>query len=240
MQSLPLPEPVGDGVVDLILGSAALDLMEAREPVCFGPPGGPVAKNTSLGWIVGGRTRPDQGFGAESQNEARCNFSMGGKAAFAELQSQHETEIALLKESYREKEDELKRNMKLIWGIGECCRSKLRNFTSPAVETEQDGQARDRFEKSLRTCSDGRPEVGLMWRDKGRPANNGALALRVFLSMEKQMKNRPGLWEEFEKNVNEWLTKGYAGMLDLSLKNEGFFIPTLWWSERTKPPRNID
>ena len=42
--------------MDLILGSSALDLMEAVKPAVFGPPGGPVAKFTRLGWIVGGRT----------------------------------------------------------------------------------------------------------------------------------------------------------------------------------------
>ena len=44
LQDLPLPKPVGDGVVDLVLGSSAMDLMEAVKPVIFGPPGGPVAK----------------------------------------------------------------------------------------------------------------------------------------------------------------------------------------------------
>ena len=226
LKSLPLPEPVGDGVVDLILGSAALDLMEAREPVRFGPPGGPVAKRTSLGWIVGGKTRPNAGSEAENQVEARCNFSMGGRSAFQNLQIKHESETAILRETYRKREDELKHSMKLLWGTKECCREKVRNHVSPAVEDKDDSKARDRFEASLRLDSQGRPEVGLMWRDKSRPANNGSLALRVFLSMERQMKARPGLWEEFAKNVSEWLEKGYAEMLDFHLRNEGFFIPT--------------
>ena len=38
LRNIPLPRPVGNGEVDLILGSSALDLMEAVRPAVFGPP----------------------------------------------------------------------------------------------------------------------------------------------------------------------------------------------------------
>ena len=58
LRRLDIPAPAGDGIVDLILGSSGLDLMEAVRPVQFGPAGGPVAKYTQLGWVVGGKTCP--------------------------------------------------------------------------------------------------------------------------------------------------------------------------------------
>ena len=227
LKDLPLPEPVGDCVVDLILGSAALDLMEAKEPVRFGPPGGPVAKKTALGWIVGGRTQPTQsGSDADVLAEGRVNFSMRGRSDFETLKIQHDFETAQLNEYYRNKEDQLKHDLKLLWGTKECCRENLRNHISPPVENANDSKARDRFEQSLRLDEFGRPEVSLMWRDKSRPANNQALAFKIFLSMEKRMRNRPGLWEEFEKSVLDWVEKDYARLLDFSCRFEGFFIPT--------------
>ena len=225
LQDLPLPQPIGDGVVDLILGSAALDLMEARNPVRFGPPGGPVAKFTSLGWIVGGRTQRKASPEAPT-GEGRINFSLGGRNAFNELQLEHDYEKAELKEQYRCKENELKRSLNLLWGTKECCRKDIRNHSSPAIETPDDTLARKKFEQSITANPSGRLEVGLIWRDKTRPSNNAALALKIFFGMERQMKNRPGLWEEFSKNVNEWVEAGYARLLDFHRKGEGFFIPT--------------
>ena len=48
LKDLPIVSPVGDSVVDLVLGSSSLDLMEALEGARFGPPGGPVAKRTKV------------------------------------------------------------------------------------------------------------------------------------------------------------------------------------------------
>ena len=70
LKELPLPAPEGDGVVDLILGTTALDLIEAVQPSIFGPAGGPVAKMTQLGWVVGGKMHPDA---AGKDSEGRLN-----------------------------------------------------------------------------------------------------------------------------------------------------------------------
>ena len=227
LKDLPLPKPVGDGIVDLILGSAALDLMEARKPALFGPSGGPVAKFTSLGWIVGGRTVNRGNLDPDPDpTESRLNFSLAVPKTFADLKLEHECKMAHLQEQYRKKENEIKLNMSMLWGSRECCRNGLRNSFSPARETAEETRARELFEHSYKIDANGRPEVGLMWKNKLRPRNNSELALRLFLSMERQMRNRPGLWEEFVNNVKEWVDNGYARLLSIQRKNEGFFIPT--------------
>ena len=228
LKTLPLPKPVGDGVVDLILGSSALDLMEAVRPAIFGPPGGPVAKLTPLGWIVGGRTsesKVDDTF--DEEEVGRLNFSLGEPASLRQLKESHQLEITLLKNSFHDKEALLKTSLQRLWGSGNsCCRSSLRNSTSPAVDSKEDHLARERFQQSFKVLSDRSLEVGLLWRDKKRPQNNWENAMRVFLSMEKRMRNTPGLWEEFEKNVQDWLEKKYARLLDINEKTNGYFIPT--------------
>ena len=50
--------------------------------------------------------------------------------------------------------------------------------------------------------------------------------LMFFLGMERRMKAHPKLWQEFEKNIAEWLEKGYASLLDFDKRASGFFIPT--------------
>ena len=228
LETLPLPKPVGDGVVDLILGSSALDLMEAVRPAVFGPPGGPVAKLTRLGWIVGGRTAESKGDEAlEEENVGRLNFSLGEPMSLRQMKSNHALELNMLRDQFQDREALLKNNLKKLWGSSNnCCRSSLRNSVSPAIDSTEDVLAREKFQRTFKVLSDRSLEVGLLWRDKTRPKNNWESALQVFLSMEKRMRNTPGLWEEFDKNIQDWLEKKYARLLDINEKAQGYFIPT--------------
>ena len=226
LSDLPIQAPVGDGLVDLVLGSSSLDLMEATEGAKFGPPGGPVAKNTKLGWIVGGRTNPKAG---NKKNVSRLNFSFGGKAAQHELNT-IETEFAVktdaIKEKYRLEQEQLRASLERIWGKNDCCRQNLQNTICPPVLTTTEKQATETFHKSKRTNEDGYAEVGLIWKGRKRPQSNGQRALGIFLNMERRMKSKEGLWEAFSENVKEWLAKGYARKIDLQDYLKGYFIPT--------------
>ena len=228
LETLPLPKPVGDGVVDLILGSSALDLMEAVRPAVFGPPGGPVAKLTPLGWIVGGRTAeltPNEGL--EDEDVGRLNFSLGEPMSLRQLKENHDLEINLLKEQYRNREALLRVDLKKLWGSSDSgYRPTLRNAISPALDNADDVLARERFQRTFNVQADRSLQVGLLWRDKKRPSNNWEAALRVFLNMEKRMRNTPGLWEEFDKNIQDWLEKKYARIVDIKEKISGYYIPT--------------
>ena len=223
LRKLPLPSPEGEGGVDLILGSSALDLMEAIQPVVFGPPGGPVAKLTKLGWVTGGRTTPVP---TPSASSGRLNFSQSMQSEIAEIRAEYEYKLVEVTEKARVEEEKLRQNLRLLWGRQNCCREKLRNATAPSVENAADSMARERFEKSRNTDKDGRPEVGLIWRGHSRPRNNFEQALRVYLGTEKRMKAHGALWDEFHKNVTDWVDKGYATMHTLESKREGFYIPT--------------
>ena len=223
LSDIPVEPPVGDGLVDLVLGSSSLDLMEAIEAAKFGPPGGPVAKKTRLGWIIGGRTSPK----AESKTSvSRLNFSFGGRAAQYEL-DEIRTEFAIkteeIREKYRSENDKLKEDLKRLWGRNDCCRQNLQNTICPPTQTKAEKLATDIFNKSKRTDENGYAEVGLLWKDRQRPLNNGKKALGIFLNMERRMKSKEGLWEAFSENVKEWLAKGYAREIGLSDYLNGLF-----------------
>ncbi len=58
LRQLPVPPPVPDQPVDILLGQDAAQLMSALEPdVCAVDNDGPVARRTPLGWSVGGSTQ---------------------------------------------------------------------------------------------------------------------------------------------------------------------------------------
>ena len=144
-----------------------------------------------------------------------------------ELVEHHKHMVDQLREKNRKEQDALKWQMQKLWGTNnECCRQKFRNSESPVVETAMDTLARQRFETSFRMNEQGSLEVGLLWKDRSRPRNNGHQALKIFLGMEGRMKRTPGLWDEFRKTVEDWVDKRYAQLLDLDLKQAGFFIPT--------------
>ena len=177
LRRLDIPAPTADSVVDFILGSSGLDLMEAIRPVHFGPAGGPVAKFTALGWVVGGKTCPssdsDSDESEDSDDEGRLNFSSGGIVEHGRSHRGYEAELDWIREEHRQREDRLKEDVKLLWGYGnKCCRKALRNADSPAVESAWDTQAREQLAASARSLPDGASEIGLLWKDHRRPRWN--------------------------------------------------------------------
>ena len=123
------------------------------------------------------------------------------------------------------KYDTLKRDLGKVWD-STGCNIALRNSKSPATETKEETHARESFEKSRKIDKEGFIEVGLLWKNKHRPKNNGRMALGIYLGMERRMKTHRGLWEAFDNNVKEWLEKGYARTVPFQDNHRGFFIPT--------------
>ena len=59
LKKLDIPQPVGGRPIEAILGCVNLPLFEAIRPPAIRNSGEPLAKWTPLGWMVGGRTRPE-------------------------------------------------------------------------------------------------------------------------------------------------------------------------------------
>ena len=83
LKHLPLPAPIPNRKVELIIGTDCLDAIEAITPVVFGEKGDPCAKLTKLGWIVGGRTAPRpaprsvRGWAARTSNKSQVQPEHG-------------------------------------------------------------------------------------------------------------------------------------------------------------------
>ena len=59
LRKLDIPPPVAERPMEVILGCVDLRMFEAIRPAAVKGAGDPVAKFTPLGWMVGGRTRPE-------------------------------------------------------------------------------------------------------------------------------------------------------------------------------------
>ena len=234
-KSLSPRAPVGDGKVHLILGTPGLDLIEAREPVTFTVPGGPVAKRTAIGWVFGGPTDPSlieaEGEGTNCfMMRTRMNYSqsLGAKAL---REREMEFKMQLDEERTRHKIIEQKQNKELErfweWEDKELEKS-LSNSYSPPVLTNEEIKAREHFYKTLKHEKEGDIcQAGLMWKGKARPKDNTKQALKQFLRAEKRMKSGDGgSWAHFSEKILEWLEKGYLIELHEKDTSKGFVIPT--------------
>ena len=59
LKGLDLLSPAKDQPIEMILGCESLQLFESIKPATFRGPTDPVARLTSLGWMIGGRTFPE-------------------------------------------------------------------------------------------------------------------------------------------------------------------------------------
>ena len=73
LRKLDIPPPVEGRPVEAIIGCVNLTLFEALRPAAHKGPGDPLAKWTPLGWMIGGRTRPE----VEPVEEGRSHTHTG-------------------------------------------------------------------------------------------------------------------------------------------------------------------
>ena len=70
LRKLDIPPPAPGIPIEAILGCVSMGLFEPLRPASVKGPGDPVARWTPLGWLVGGRTRPEVDSVEEGQNHA--------------------------------------------------------------------------------------------------------------------------------------------------------------------------
>ena len=79
LKKLDIPTPVQGRPVEVILGCDNLGLFEALRPVSMKGTGDPIAKWTPLGWMVGGRTRPEVESVDDGQNHVHSGTILVGE-----------------------------------------------------------------------------------------------------------------------------------------------------------------
>ena len=103
----------------------------------------------------------------------------------------------------------------------------LQNAYDKGVRKDSEIQAAKVYENTHSVLQNGSNTVGLLWKNSSRPRDNKKQALSQFFPSERRMKEDGGQkWEEFNKNVQEWLEKGYCIKLPPNDNSKGFVIPT--------------
>ena len=157
LKKLDIPAPVPSRPIEAILGCVDLRLFEPLKPPAMRGTGEPVAKLTPLGWMVGGRTRPEVEPVGDGENHAHTSTIMVGqgtqepeeqvrpqKDKMSELKKINEPSFAGVinfhqncEDECRQKYENLKENMRRVWDLeSEAEREKLANTYYPAVRSQ--------------------------------------------------------------------------------------------------------
>ena len=242
LKHLPLPAPLPNRKVELIIGTDCLDAIEAIAPVVFGEKGDPCAKLTRLGWIIGGRTSPRPAPGisragpetplpnprASPAAGARCGFVREGPRAALRADPKANPEAGNFCGFMREITPD---TLEADWEIEGPERSlELANSFSPKRLTALEAKAVTLFKKGL-SYQDKRYRVPLPWKDDSRPQDNYPEA-----KQEERMRRTPDLEKKFQEAIATWLKSDWAESLGETFPD--FLSLPLWWSVLTRPHPN--
>ena len=189
LRKLDIPPPASDKPIEAILGCVNLALFEALRPPAVKNMGDPMAKWTPLGWMVGGRTRPEvepveEGQAqthagtilmaggkqvSEVKNEQMQGSDLFGSSCLAESLEEIQTCGEECRQAYRA----LKDNMRRIWDLEtEEEMQKLANTYYPAVRSQKQLEAEAALLRQLVQLPNGQYQTGLMWSGDHRPQTN--------------------------------------------------------------------
>ena len=222
LRKLDIPSPVQGRPIEAILGCVNLALFEALRPPAIKGPGEPLAKWTPLGWMVGGRTRPE----ADPVEEGKTHTHAGtilvldgeevGRGA-ERVGVTKVTEVSCVagvvdekkcEEQCKQEFWELKENMKRIWDLEtEEEIRKLANTYYPGVRSQKQVEAEEQLLRKLIQLPSGQYQTGLMWSGDQRPISNKDKARKAFLNWEKKLEGDPKLREAFHFAINSWIEK---------------------------------
>ena len=243
LKKLDIPQPVGGRPIEAILGCVNLTLFEAIRPPAIRRPGEPLAKWTPLGWMVGGRTRPEVEPVEEGQAQTHTGtILMVGGAKVRTVKGNDVGENCLMDttslagnvkdkpgcdEECVQAYQELKNNMRRIWDLEtEEEMHKLANTYYPAVRSQKQLEAEAALLRQLEQLPNNQYQTGLMWSGDHRPTSNWEAARRAFLVWEKRMENDEKLREAFHLAVRSWVEKDFIQKAqgNISEKNEQYFL----------------
>ena len=212
LRRLPLPPPIANRQVEMILGTDCLDAIEAVAPVVVGKVGEPCAKLTPLGWVIGGRTRPLRKEGRVARDPDKLSGTEKGQYGSKWGTCYLSREVA---------PEEVERT----WQI-ESLQEEQRLANSYAVKrpTLLEKAAVEKFTKGFR-LEGGRYKVPLMWKNKERPAPNWEEAVKVYCKQERRMLQDPEVLKNFREAMAKWLRNDWADLIPKGDIN-GFYIPT--------------
>ena len=252
LRKLDIPPPASDRPIEAILGCVNLALFEALRPPAVKNMGDPMAKWTPLGWMVGGRTRPEVEPVEEGQTQTHVGtILMTGGKQVSEVQNEqkqgdHLIESSCLAESLKEIQTcgeecqqayrELKDNMRRIWDLEtEEEMQKLANTYYPAVRSKRQMEAEAALLRQLVQLPNGQYQTGLMWSGDHRPQTNWEEARMAFLSWGKRLEKDPTLKKAFHMAIETRREKDFIHKAErnISKEHEQYF-PNLFYGPQRR------
>ena len=228
LKNLDIPSPVEGEPITMILGCENLRMFEAIKPSTCRGPTDPVARLTSLGWMIGGRTFPEPS--TDVTGESRVVRGDVGIAAgrddqevsaFKNLNRKGETPRTLYSlcrlavphepiECAREYEC-LKQNLKRVWEIEDDDEvRKLINSHYPAVRTERQLKAEADVGANLKQLESGNYQTKLLWSTNRRPRNNYVEARKAFIYWERRLARDEMTRQAYHIAMTNWINNMFV------------------------------
>ena len=229
LKGLDIPSPVKDQPIEMILGCENLRLFEAIKPPTIRGATEPVARLTSLGWMIGGRTYPEPSPDVEGESrvvegdvgiasgDEGTNVSNAQKrpvnakinppslSSICRLAIEHDSA-----ECHTEYEN-LKKNLKRVWELEtEEDVGRLINSHYPAVKTYRQKRAEAMMLDHLRQLDNGQYETKLMWSSDRRPRNNYVAAKKAYLEWERRLAGDEETRNSFHTSMANWIDNQYV------------------------------
>ena len=204
-------------------------------------------KLTPLGWMVGGRTRPEVEPVGDGENHTQAGTIMvvqgsprmkkgvrSGKRDLDEVEMTDKNDLTGVvgfhkdcEEECRQKYKDLKDNMKRVWDLeSEAEIQKLANTYYPAVRSQKQLEAEAQILRKLVQLPSGQYQTDLMWTGHHRPASNWKEARIAYLNWENRLEKDLRLKEAFHLAVKTWKEKDFIYKTTTNMKesDEQYFL----------------
>ena len=201
MKNLQFTDPVGDHVVDLLLGAENGDFVCSTQADIVGNcPQDPLVRNTIIGLIPMGLTQPWKELVESRVNLAHayaCHGRTNAGDKLAKLESTLYWDLRRLFAVEHQVEENFLRNTK----------------DRKAISLEQARAAEQILASKVYDESHAQYQVGIPWKSAERPANNLWAALRLFKGYVSREGHGSERVRTMMATVSEWITNGYARVL---------------------------
>ncbi len=237
LKHLPLPHPVQDKGVDLMLGMNTPELITSVLPDVVGERHEPIARLTVLGWVVGGPT-------GEPGEDNRSNFVFRASPWtpptwneqnpwFSHSFATHTPDARDLPKTGRSKDDDLGQLLVRMWEI-----DRAAAVGTPNLQDEKLFQ----FLRDNITLDNNKYCLPTLWKEPdSRPRNNYNYALSRLMALwrSKTMKDEV-VARLYNEQLQDWLASNYVYQVtsDNLANDNAYYLPHFsvvrWDKQSTK------
>ena len=228
LKHLSFPTPVGDGQVDVLLGTDNADLtasVRSGDAVLPSHPKAPIARNTKIGWIPMGTVKP--------WNDMAAARQLQGVEYLWVLQTRPSLKQWWEKRSAMDQREANQRQLMYdqfrLWNVEYAKEEEgLRNTKESKTLNDEQHLAESMVRSSLIQHSHNkRFQVNIPWKIGTVPLPNLQWAVAYYESYESRVGSTSDEIRHYNQIVQEWIDNKFARAVGLpeAEKNRGHYIP---------------